>query len=398
MGDKDEKPVAQVAPRPVTVADDEFPKGAFLLMVKPFWLGMSVAPLRKIGPPPPDATVDSPYLDTRLPALTVEEQFRFLYNQMGFTNSLPGAPKTDPKGVGTGVGPAAAPGFNVYAAIQAIDAEGRQVSLGYGAYLGGGGAHGEEIAMQELRSTLSKAEKLQGGRLRITVTQCPCGPDRHHCAGQLEAFAKRFGMEAEVFVPVRDAANPNAKKQVGPSTAARGAHRMDRPPIRFRQVSGPPPMVTTASSSPPGRTRAEVGQPDMSGLNVGGPSAKGVNRVNTMVAGLFAAQFILSTVNDNLQKRNLKRDLERVARETRRHRAENPGEGILLVMYCSQEEGHPDSIIQPGIRFVTIEYHFAPTREEALEKWSYGPAIRQGFPRGTRVITQTAWIQPGDEF
>jgi hypothetical protein len=402
MGDpvnKKQKPPAQVAPKAAMVKDSVPGNGDRPPWINPFWSSLTIAPMEKIGPPPPNATVESPYNHGALPALSVEEQFNFLINQMGFNNSPSGAPMQDPKGVGEGVGPARAPGFHVYAAIQVIDPAGKQVYVGYGAYVGGGGAHGEERAINGLRAFLPKGLNLKGGRLIVTVTQCPCGAGRHDCAGNIEAFAREYGLTAEVYVTVRDAVNPNAKKEVSPSTAARGAQRTDRPAIRFQNITskgGVAPATTPAAASGSNGTRAEVGSPDMSGLNVGGPSAAGLNKINNIVATLYAANFILNTVNDHLQKQAFQQALDQVVRETRAHRAEFPDEGMLLIIFSSQVIALTDSIFVPGPRFASVDYQFGKTQEEAVKAWNSIKMFRQGYEKGVRVITQYAWVPPAN--
>lgn len=193
---------------------------------------------------------------TRLfPAITIEQQFQFLFDQMGFTSAPPGAPIEDPSGRGVGVGPARTPGYQVHAAVQILDSQGRQVYLGYGAYLGGGGPHGEEQALRDLRARLSNDGSLRGGRMIVAVTQDPCGPDRHNCALQLREFAREYGLqEPETYVPVRDPVRAGGPP-VRPPTAARGSQRTDRPPVGYRAVdleptggTGGPVRIT---STPP---------------------------------------------------------------------------------------------------------------------------------------------------
>jgi Domain of unknown function (DUF4157) len=183
----------------------------------------------------------------RPPALSVGELFDFLLSQMGHASAPPGPPLQDPSGVGAGVGPARTPGYQVHAALQVIDPQGGQVLSSYGAYMGGGGPHGEEQAIQNLRLHLPTDGSLRGGRLMVAVTQDPCGPDRHDCAAQLRKLARDYGLELDSYVPDRSAVRGTGG--VRPPTAARSAQRLDRPPVEYRRLESESKIAASAPAN-----------------------------------------------------------------------------------------------------------------------------------------------------
>jgi hypothetical protein len=396
--DKKPKPAAKVGPKTVIVTTATPLDGHDPEFDRLFWSNFTQAPIEKIGPPPPNATLNSPYNHGPVPALTPAQLFDFLIHQMGFDNSSPGAPATDPNNKGAGVGPAKAQGYKVYAAIQIVDPKGNQVYVGYGAYTGGGGPHGEEQAINNLKANLPKGIDLKGGRLITAVTQCPCGADRHNCASQIESFAKQHGLTAETYVPERDAVNPNAKRPVSPSTAARGSMRTDRPVVRLRNVAPVAPATTGASPPAANGNRAVVGTPDLSGIDYVGTPGMSDKRATQILVAFHAVNFIANTVSDHIQSRRLKEALDVAARSTRRHLAENPDEGALLIVFMSQQIPFPYSIIEPGARFEFIETEFGKTMEDAKARWAGTKSIRKGFESGIRVITRFVWIPPQNEW
>lgn len=380
------KPVAQVAPNPVSMQPDDPAQGSALAAVKPFWSAVHAAPAQQVGPPTADATLDSPYYHEPLPALTVEEQYKYMLNQQAFSNAPPGAPKVDPKGVGAGVGPAKAPGYQVHAAIQVVDKDGNQRYVGYGAYMGGGGPHGEEQALNNLRAHLTKGPDLQGGRLITTVTQCPCGPDRHDCSLLIEKFAKEYGLTPETYVAERDAVNPNQKRPVSASTAARGAQRTDRPPIRFKAVT--PTAATPVPKSPKAAVGSATGLPF-----VGGANPAGVNKINNIAAVLDGVHFVLIAAGNAHQKALVEKELKSQIRSLQKHQINFPDQGSLLVFVFFQP------IVgllmpQPGPRFIQCENGYGGTEAEALQDWRRRGRVMESPGLNTRVIRQTVWLPP----
>jgi hypothetical protein len=325
--------------------------------------------------------------------ITLEEQFNFLFNQMGFVSTRPGAMAEDPGGTGAGVGPARAPGYHVYSAIQVVDPRGRQVVLSFGAYIGGGDLHAEEQALRELRSILPRDGSLRGGRLITTVTQDPCGPGRHNCSQQLQTFASEYGLVHETYVPVRDAVRPGRSgSRVSGPTASRGAQRTDRPPISYRRITSTPGTTTVAETSD--GTRSEIGTPDMRGLSSGGPSARGEAIVSGMTIAFMGVNMVLNMINDHIQQQRVNEALARLEGEIRRQREQHPDRGILLVFFYSQIDAPEESLIQPGAVFGHIEYYQGSTEDEARHAWHTASTIRAGHSAGTREISQASWIPP----
>ncbi|MET0463422.1 MAG: DUF4157 domain-containing protein [Chitinophagaceae bacterium] len=327
----------------------------------------------------------------RRPMMAVEEQFGFMLNQMGFMNTPAGAMAEDAGGTGAGVGPARAPGFHVYSAIQVVDPRGRQVVLGFGAYLGGSGLHAEEEALRVLRSILPRDGSLRGGRLITTVTQDPCGPGRHNCAHQLQTFASEYGLVQETYVPVRDAVRPGRSgARVSGPTASRGAQRTDRPPVSYRRITPATTSVTEAGDG----TRSEIGTPDMRGLSSGGPSPRGEAIVSGMTIAFMGVNFVLNMINDHIQEQRVHEALARLEGEIRVQREQHPDRGVLLVFFYSQIEAPEESLMRPGAVFGHIEYYTGSTEDEARQTWHSSPAIREGHSAGTSEITQANWIPP----
>ncbi len=340
---------------------------------------------------PTRTLVDPQQTIRRLPAISVEEQFQFLFNQIGFINAPPGAPIVDPSGRGANVGPARAPGYQVYAAIQVVDPQGRQVFMGSGAYLGGGGLHGEEQALRDLRNHLPRDGSLRGGRLITTVTQDPCGPDRHNCAFKISALAEEFGLLEETYVPERDPVRPGGQP-VRPPTATRGSQRTDRPAIRYRSLGQ---QTDSGSSSRKGEElRAEIGTPDMRGLAVGGPSPRGEAIGAGITLAFMGANFVLNLINDHIQEKRAREALSRIEPGLRAQRQQHPDLGILLVFYYSQYQAPEESLMRPGAVFGHVEFHTGRTQDEARQNWTAAPAIRQGFGPQIEASTQQVWIPP----
>lgn len=396
MGDtpSKKKVVIQVAPKPIMVKKADADGSAIAHVFRPFWNSTTLNHVELIGPPALNTPLDSPYSHDKLPALTVEEQFNFLFNQMGFTKSPSWTPIWDPDMVGKKVGPDLAKGYDVYAAIQVVDAEGHMVYVGYGAYTGGGDTkpHGEEMAMGDLRARLPKDGSLRGGRLITTVTQCPCGEDKHNCAGQLDSLATEYGLTLETWVPERDSVRPGALKPVGPKTASREAQRTDRPAVRYKRL--------TLTERPRDRSvgiddggDAPIGKsPADEELIIGTPGFSEEN-VNTAFAVLWGINLVSNMIADDIQKAALEAELERVMRDTRKIRRENPKQWMLLVFRFQQVEAPWFSPIQPGSRFLGIDYYFGNTQAEALQHARSNPGLYDIDPNAKQIYQQT-WLPP----
>lgn len=343
---------------------------------------------------------------SRPPALSIEEQFNFLFNTMGFASSKPGTPVRDPKEVGANVGPTRAPGYQVYAAMQVIDKEGRQVMISVEAYLGGKGKpHGEEQTIRNLRNNLPKEGSLRGGKLITTVTQNPCGANRHNCTRQIDKFAQEYGLSAKTYVPIRDAVRRNAPP-VKPPTAARGAQRTDRPPVRYRllhQLALPSlsatPMQTVsqpASATSPTQQkgiRKEIGTPDMRPSFVGGPSAKGSGITAAGSLAFMGINFTTNLINDYIQGKRMQEELQKKEPRLRKLRQKRPELGILLLFHFEQNMGSPESLLQPGAEFKFIDTFTGRTIDEARDRYRKSAKIGSNRPN-TRKFKEEVWIPP----
>jgi hypothetical protein len=117
-------------------------------------------------------------------------------------------------------------GTKTVAAVQVVDAEGRQVGFALGEYQGGGGPHAEEQALEGIRAQLRYRNVPQdrnagkGWRVVVVVDQSVC-PDR--CRPALARFAEDFGVARESVV----AHHPRVLggKSVSPKTASQTAHQ-----------------------------------------------------------------------------------------------------------------------------------------------------------------------------
>ena len=183
---------------------------------------------------------------TPLPALSAEELIeRLVLSVRGFMTSPSGGEHLTFEGLG----PALGPGYQTYAAIQIIDAQGNQVVTSLGQYLGGGGAHAEQRAIAALRNAIPKGTNLAGARIMLGVDQAPCSG----CASAIEAFAQELGVaKLEVYVPTR----PSLSKpsvDVSPKTGARTSmSRGWRAKLdSSKTFSGKPKPPTAAIPEPP---------------------------------------------------------------------------------------------------------------------------------------------------
>jgi hypothetical protein len=158
--------------------------------------------------------------------LSAEELMKWMFTQRGFGSSQPGAPEFDPKGIGKPAGK----GFETYAAIQIIDKEGAQVRIGVGAYLGGGGEHGEAGAIAALRQGLPKDRNIRGGKMMVVTEQTPCAG----CDSAIRRFGQELGVKYEVYVPERQSLTSG--RPVTPKQASRTAFQGERPPTRAKLI------------------------------------------------------------------------------------------------------------------------------------------------------------------
>ena len=229
-------------------------------------------PLR-VDEPQPDLIGLGPALVHPAP-LSPEEMFEILVNMTASAFNRGAAqnpPKFNPRAfgqgdappavvppkLGAGIGPAAGgrdAGESVFAVMEILDPSGRPVVRGFGQYLvdsaqeaairaSGGGSvnraempHAEQSALEGLDIRLGgHAPEIEGGELKVMVTQLPCGPDRANCSLALQQFADRYGLTLHVYVPQRPALN-DPGTMVGPRAATMGSQTTGMPPVTFREL------------------------------------------------------------------------------------------------------------------------------------------------------------------
>jgi hypothetical protein len=111
-------------------------------------------------------------------------------------------------------GKAAGPGYQTNAAVQVIDAQGRQVAFELAQYAGGSQPHAEAEGVARLRTRLT-GQSLVGGKLVVAVDQFGC----EGCLTRLRSFAAELGLSSyEVWAPT-----PQEGRTAGPKWTARTA-------------------------------------------------------------------------------------------------------------------------------------------------------------------------------
>lgn len=175
------------------------------------------------------AVDDPPLLNTKTTPLTLDEMWNFLVAQRGF-NASPGGrddklrqkPATiriDPKGKG----PALGPGYQTFAALQVVSADGKAWAIGSDFFSGGGGKHAEDGAAQQMEAALLREvrggyDRIKGGKLLVLVDQDVC----ESCQGRLQQLAQKLKLVSiEAYVPERS--NLRGTAMVSPKTTMRSA-------------------------------------------------------------------------------------------------------------------------------------------------------------------------------
>ncbi|WP_256338476.1 DUF4157 domain-containing protein [Streptomyces sp. KS_5] len=111
-------------------------------------------------------------------------------------------------------GKAAGPGYQTNAALQVIDAQGRQVAFELAQYTGGSQPHAEAEGVARLRTRLT-GQSFAGGKLVVAVDQFAC----EGCLTRLRSFAAELGLTSyEVWAPT-----PQEGRTAGPKWTARTA-------------------------------------------------------------------------------------------------------------------------------------------------------------------------------
>ncbi|MBE2200885.1 MAG: DUF4157 domain-containing protein [Anaerolinea sp.] len=135
-------------------------------------------------------------------------------------------------------------GYSTYAAVQVLDADGKQVAVGIGKY--DGTNHAEENAIKALRANL-KGKSITGGRLMVVVDQVVCSK----CQGSLKSFVGEQGLtHIDAYYPARG--------EVTPKTAARtSVKKGNETTLRHEVIGGegskqvaPTPKPQSAGSKP----------------------------------------------------------------------------------------------------------------------------------------------------
>ncbi|MFF4351281.1 DUF4157 domain-containing protein [Streptomyces sp. NPDC001530] len=172
-------------------------------------------------------------------------------------------------------GKAAGPGYQTNAAIQVMDAQGRQVAFELAQYAGGSQPHAEAQGVVRLRFRLA-GQNLAGGKLVVAVDQVAC----EGCLARLRNLATDLRLSSyEVWAPTaqegrtagpkwtaRTAATASARPAPSPVSETPGgaAYRYEPRMIQGEMLappSAPPASVPPASAPPPSAPPAPPATP-----------------------------------------------------------------------------------------------------------------------------------------
>ncbi|MBM2618620.1 DUF4157 domain-containing protein [Actinoplanes sp. LDG1-06] len=205
----------------------------------------------------------------RPPALTPEEMWtQLVQSQRGFTSSTsgagdsyrsspatvpPGSLAVDADGNPTATGAPLGKGFETYAGVQLVDAEGRRVAVAADHFHGSGpDAHAEARCVRALET--HGPAQLPGGKLIVVSDQTICTT----CRERLITYARSRGLTViEPHEPVR--ARVVGVGEVSPKTASRSSTRAGRPalsvvarePIPIAPPNPPAPATSPTPKTPP---------------------------------------------------------------------------------------------------------------------------------------------------
>lgn len=211
--------------------------------------------------------------------LTPVEMWQIIQTNRGFQSSPSGAvdstrrsPATLPPGVSAGDrGNPVGKGYETFACIQVIDADGEVVDVAAGFFEHGGlDDHAEAQGIRGLAHLDSS--KTAGGKLMVVVDQDVC----QSCEARLRSFAERLRIQViEVHVPERVNFN-NPARMASPKTTARTSFMNPDRPTNFRvtklrtiEVAGRIAPAESAASA----SMAKLGSGLKLGLAVTGAAA-----------------------------------------------------------------------------------------------------------------------------
>jgi type IV secretory pathway VirJ component len=216
---------------------------------------------------------------------TPESMVRLVVEQRHFAASGPspegGVQPISDTALAEGVrGKAAGPGYQTNAAIQVVDAHGRQVAFELAQYEGGSQPHAEAQAVVRLRFRLT-GQDLAGGKLVVAVDQAAC----EGCLARLRSLATDLGLSSyEVWAPTaqegrtagpkwtaRTAATASARPAPAPTSETPGgaAYRYEPRMIQGATLR-PPPTAPPAPSAV--KTTAPAATPPAAGSTTARPA------------------------------------------------------------------------------------------------------------------------------
>jgi hypothetical protein len=208
-----------------------------------------------------------------------------------------------------------------------------------------------------------------------------------------DRYWKAGGYSREIIV---EPAGPPTPTGAAPPPSAVGSGRA----IGAGATGGTPASGGRSASAIEGEVgrggrRAYTGVPDMAPVVVGGPNARGAAAADAAVLVLQGINFVLGWLNDRRQRERVHAALGALEGEITRLQQRRPDCGVLLVIYFTQIEGHPDSPIQPGPEFARIEMGVGRDPRTADKQRRGTPRLLPGLsPMQREQVSQQLWIPP----
>jgi hypothetical protein len=208
---------------------------------------------------------------------TPESMVRLVVEQRHFSASKPspegGVQPIPDTALAEGVrGKAVGPGYQTNAAIQVIDAQGRQVAFELAQYAGGSQPHAEAQGVDRLRLRLT-GQNLAGGKLVVAVDQVAC----EGCLTRLRNLATDLGLSSyEIWAPTaqegrtagpkwtaRTAATASARPAPAPvaETPGGAAYRYEPRMIQGGTLVPAPTAPPAPPATPTTKTAAPAAKP-----------------------------------------------------------------------------------------------------------------------------------------
>jgi hypothetical protein len=310
--------------------------------------------------------------------LTPDEIFtQIILNSRAWEFNRGGPPKTDPRGVGAGVGPAAGgrrAGSAVFSVIQATGADGKLIDAQFGGHVKYGDPHAEAKAMSGLRPKLG--ESARGGTLTVVVDQYPCGSASADCMGGLRRFADEFGMELRVYVPTREQKG-RPGTETSPRTAAMGAQRTDTPQWSLKEITPKRAGAAAAATDVP-RASSSLGQ------RLNSPAGR-TAAVNAGVLVVERAAHYGQTISTRVM---IGREILSHWEQIEAIRRDFPDDFI-----CGEMRGWEN---QAGRGLLGMHIAHAPTKAEAMAQLESEPWL-ETIPAGSESRVQFATITPSED-